>query len=297
MDRRSTTATCRVSLAACRIPRAARVAGSLRPAAPQHRPRSPGAGATVRLEPGHTRHATKSARHSGPETPLHSTFPRDCSGYDSHKLRVWASAKTRPLHYGAFQSGETGSAARKERRRLRVFSTALLKHRSLPPQKNAPVSRDGTPPAAVGIPFRPTGAGTGRAILSFAPFGRWQAGPAKPTVLMLPRLWFCLANPSPAQVPLCIVPPHRRHPLRRTPGDRSPPSPRVPARRPGLLSITAACAWEGGFTVTVPATPTLRARWGQAPRQLAGILPAIGLHFAALLSGAREPSQNPHTGD
>ena len=91
----------------------------------------------------------------------------------------------------------------------------------------------------------------------------WREGPAKLTVLRLARLGFCLAMPLQRQELLYSKPPHHRHPLRRTPGGGSPPSPRVPARRPGSLYITASCLQRGGFTDTRPAIPTLRARWGK----------------------------------
>ncbi len=53
-----------------------------------------------------------------------------------------------------------------------------------------------------------------------------------------------------AQEPLYSKPPHRRHPLRRTPGEGSPPSPRgprksrVPARRPGSVTYNSVL-WPG----------------------------------------------------
>ena len=82
------------------------------------------------------------------------------------------------------------------------------------------------------------------------------------------------------------MPPHRRHPLRRTPGDESPPSPRVPDRRPGSMYITASCVQRGGFTVTAAAFPDLAPVRGQRPRQFAGILHASRPHSAACAATA-----------
>ena len=97
----------------------------------------------------------------------------------------------------------------------------------LVPRKLARLPLEGKRPCCADAAAR-TGAGTsrpGQITIGFA--AHWHEGPADATLLLRARLGVCLALPVQTQELLYSKPPHPRHPLRRTPGAESPPSPRV----------------------------------------------------------------------
>jgi len=120
-----------------------------------------------------------------------------------------------------------------------------------------------------------------RASFCFAPFGGWHEGPAKLTVLMLARLWFCLALTSPNTRDVIynaapLLAPATQDPRQWVPAVS--PCAR-PTARFNVHNIVL-CS-ERRLHCHGHCDPGPRARPGQWPRQFAGILHATRPHSAA----------------
>jgi hypothetical protein len=129
--------------------------------------------------------------------------------------------------------------------------------------------------------------------------GNWHEGPAKPTVLILARLWFCLAKPLQPQGLLCSKPPPGRIPLAREPSAWGTPPPHGSAARfiehnsvlwpEGLLPVTlAACG-----RLPRPCAPAVHAARAPVRRHPSCQWPALRTLFSHARQGKRGAKGDP----